>query len=419
MRNKKLLILACFLIVCAVLVRVMFRMDGKQEPGCVKNGKTASEKMTLGMTWFFTSLFDRFHEPNTIRIEKTGFIKDVVLEKETACVDEDVEVYVEASNPAGADSNLYYQIGTEPGNPGIVRFSEQGAQTFNVIVKDFTGANIDTREVSLKIVECGERPVLSFSFGYSGANQEIIEFEITDREGLSGNCAYAWDFGDGKTLSTNRAFVSHDYRARKQDRYISSFSVQVVARDAKGKTARARQTVTIPNVHYVSNQMGHPSVPVRYDRFPEIKGNAYSVKVTMTNIYDEEIQFTNAKVKFNSCTPGSVATEEEAGISSLLKRSVIPPQGSIDETISIEDSLIPEDTCVVGIEFTGTLGSGKNVKASVYLDIPPRGDNVPANAEKVMDDAMIEKLNRAEKILGKGKPITPDDLEQLEREGML
>jgi len=32
---------------------------------------------------------------------------------------------------------------------------------------------------------------------------------------------------------------------------------------------------------------------------------------------------------------------------------------------------------------------------------------------------MIEKLNRAEKILGKGKPITPDDLEQLEREGML
>ncbi len=419
MKNKKLLILVCFLIVTALLVRVMLRMDGKQEPGCVKNGKTASEKMTRGMSSFFTSLLDRFHEPNTVRIEKTGFIKDVVLEKETACVDEDVEVYVEASNPAGADSNLYYQIGADPGNPGIVRFSEEGVQTVNVIVKDFTGANIDFREVSLKIVECGARPVLSFAFRYSGANQEIIEFEITDREGLPGNCAYAWDFGDGKTISTRKTFVSHDYRGRKQDRYISSFSVQVTARDEKGKTARARQTVTIPNVHYVSNQMGNPSVPVRYDRFPEHRGNAYSAKVTMPNIYDEDIQFTNAKVKFNSCTPGSAAIEEEAGISSLLKRSLIPAGGSIDETISIEESLIPEDTCVVGIEFSGTLVSGKTVKASVYLDIPPRGDNVPANEKKVMDNAMIEKLNRAEKILGKGKPITPDDLEQLEREGML
>ncbi|HOO71530.1 MAG TPA: PKD domain-containing protein [Spirochaetota bacterium] len=419
MKKKKLFVPICVLITGAIIIQILQYTKENAEPVCSRKSSIKKEQSLKSIPRFFSSLFEHFHEPETVQIHKETYISNIVLEKETVCVDEEVEVYVEASNPGGLDSNLYYQIGVVSGNPAVVRFTEEGTQTFNVLVKDFTGTGIDSKEVSINVVSCEPKAFLAFKFMHSAENQEILDFEISDYDGLSEDCLYTWDFGDGTTFSTRKKFVSHDYRGRKYDRYVSSFVVSVTARDDGGNTAKTRQTVSIPNIHYISNQMGNPTIPVKYNRFPDIKGNSYDAEVTMYNIYDEDIQFTEAVMRFISCASNNDTVEENAGISNLLKTSNIPAGSFINDIISIDQSVFNDTICVVGIEFRGTLGNDRTVKANMYLDIPPSGRTVVASDKVVADESMIEKLNRAEAILGKGKPITPSDLNRLEREGKL
>ena len=423
MKDKRLLAPAILLLTAAVFIHITLHTDEQEKPGCVQK-RQMQEKVkrpARGIAWFISSLFEDRAEPQKTRIHKENYIRDIILEKETACIGEDIEVYVEASNPAGLDSNLYYQIGTAPGNPAVVRFGEEGTHSLNVIVKDFTGTGMESKEVSINVVQCGEKPLLSFKAYYSKKNQEILEFEITGHDGLSGSCRYTWDFGDGTSASTREEMISHDYRGRKRDRYISSFIVTLFARDNHGKTAQAKQAVSIPNIHYISNQMGNHTIPSKYSRFPELRGNTCSADVTLYNIYDEEIRLTEALMIFTPCFSKRDAGEEAVGVSSLLKQAYIPANGSLSETISIDRSVLPESTCVVGIQLTGSLGNDKEVKAEIYLDIPPsEKDRTTANNDqKITDISLIEKLNRAEKILGKGNPITKQELARLEKEGKL
>jgi hypothetical protein len=422
MKNKHMLIPLVLVIAGALLIRILLNPNQqKDEQTCTHSATANHERPFFSLGSLISSWVQNLSQNKTVPIEKINFIKDVVLEKEVACIDEDVEVFVEASNPGGAEANLHYQVGSSPGNPAIVSFSESGEQLITVMVKDFTGAAIDTRQVPIKVIACEDRPRVSFLAEYSGENQEIMNFEITERQGMTDNCRYTWDFGDGTAATTKKPFLSHDYRDRKRDRYISSFVVTVTARDDNGNTANTRQTVSLPNVHYISNRMGRALLPVKYDRFPAISRSSCSADVVLYNIFEEDVEFTGATVRFSGCNPAGRAIEEQAAVSNLLKRSRIPAQGTHKDTITLSRAMIPASTCHVGIELRGLLGNEKTVTTNIYLDIPPSKENRAAsdNHRRITEKALIGRLDQAQKILGKERPITPGDLERLEKEGRL
>jgi hypothetical protein len=83
--------------------------------------------------------------------------------------------------------------------------------------------------------------------------------------------------------------------------------------------------------------------------------------------------------------------------------------------------LLPKSTCNLTITLSGQYPGNREVYAKIYLNIPPQSkEDIDASRDKIItDDDMIEKLNKASKILGKDKPITPQDIQKLEREGKL
>ncbi len=357
---------------------------------------------------------------NTYEIKEANLIRDVTVEKDPVCTNEDFKVTVIAKNPNGPDEHLVYRIQNELGNPAILRYTKPGKRVFYVVVRD-EGKHIDFEKVEVTVQECPGKPAVILDARLHNLEPETARFEVTSQKGLTGKCTYDWDFGDGNYMTTDTGYVEHNYAKREQTTLQSSFLVKVKVTDAQGQEATGRTTISFPNIHYLSKLMGNPVLPVTYNRFPRITDSGIEVTATIKNIFDEPVTFDSAELEMKPCDSTWSPEYRQLDASSILEVTTIPPRASTKQIILLDRSLLPPSTCNVLIHIKGPFGNNEEVSAKLYLDIPPTGkEDIDTQKDRVIDDKeMVDKLNRAAEILGKDRPITPSDIEKLEREGKL
>jgi hypothetical protein len=357
-------------------------------------------------------------------ITEEKFIRNIILEKNPVCVGEDFLVTVEASNPNGPDANLVVRIGNRPGNPAILRFTRAGEREFYVVVRD-EGKHIEYKKVSVTVRDCPDRPFVFLKASLHATKPETAEFEVADIKGLQGTCSYEWDFGDGKNGKTNTGYATHNYGMREQTMFLSTFTAKVTVTDGRKNQAVGRATVSFPNIHFISQMMGSPIIPVIYNRFPDFSGGRYEAGITMKNIFDESIAFSEAEIEYRPCDSSGESVFRSVGAGALLSQTALPGKGTVEDRLVFYQSALPKGTCNIIVKLNGRMAGDIPVTASVYLDIPPKsGDAVGESDEGkrdqvVADKEMTEKLEKAARILGKDRPITPDDIRRLEKEGKI
>lgn len=412
-------------IIAAVMLIFIFLIHSNNDK--LKNDDPSKNQSLLNIFQFMSQQEQSEQLPpvdpekvETYEIEQANFIKDIILEKNPVCAGEDFKVTVIAKNPFGSDAHLVYRISNKLGNPAIMRFNKAGQREFYVTVRD-EGKHIDMRKVQITVVECPDKPLVVLSARLHNLEPESAIFEVTSQKGLSGKCTYEWDFGDGTYATTQNGYITHSYASRDQKGLQSSFLVKVTVADANNITATGRNSISFPNVHYLSNLMGNPIIPVLYNKFPSIDSSTITVAVTMKNIFDEAVSFTNAVLECMPCNTEMSPDYKNINPDQLLESTYIAPRSTVKQLLKISRYLLPKSTCNLTITLSGQYPGNREVYAKIYLNIPPQSkEDIDASRDKIItDDDMIEKLNKASKILGKDKPITPQDIQKLEREGKL
>lgn len=407
-------IAAGFLLLVVILVLV--RSD---DPSGTDGGDR--QKHFNSLMKFMTDESEMEIDPEKIEkfdITEAKIIQNVILEKTTVCAGEDFMVTVAGQNPNGSDASLAYRIGDRRGNPAILRFMKPGKREFYVIAQD-SGSHVDFREVEINVVECPDRAQLIVEGKLAGLKSEEAEFEVVKRSGIGESCTYEWDFGDGSKKSGVYGYVTHNYALRDQKSIQSSFTVTVKASDTDGRTAEGRCSISLPNIHFMSSLLNDSIIPAQYESFPALKGSRYEVPISFKNIYEADAVFSGATIEAQPCSSPENTPAASASPGSLMGTSRIRAGETASDILRVDRSLVPAGTCNLVIRFTGELANRRPVSAAVYLNIKPEGGDAGGQNKAVSDKTMIEKLEKAARILGRGRPITPDDLKRLEKEGKL
>lgn len=350
-------------------------------------------------------------------ISREKIIQEIKLEKTTVCAGEDVMVTVTGRNPGGDDGNLVYRIGNIRGNPAILRFNRTGTREFYVVARN-EGTGIDFKKVEIEVVDCPGKAFLVVDGKLASLKSEEAEFEVLKKSGIGNQCTYEWKFGDGSTAKSDHGFTTHNYALRDQKSFQSSFTITVTATDTEGRSATGRCSISFPNIHYFSSMMNDMIIPAQYDNFPAQKESLLEVPIAFKNIYSVDASFSGATIELKPCSAGQPQTTAVT-IGSIMGATRLPAGETTKDLLRLDRSIFPAGTCNLVIKLTGELADNRPVSSTIYLNIVPTGPGGGDRDKKVSDREMIEKLEKAAKILGRDRPITPDDLKRLEKEGKL
>ncbi len=422
MTRKNLLIIAAAIL--AIILGIALTR-GQKDPAAEK--RPAKSRGYAGLLDFLTAPDSNPEskevnpdEVPSYEIEEAKIIKDVIIEKDPVCSGEDFKVTVVGHNPNGPDKHLVYRIGDRMGNPAILRFNQPGTREFYVVARD-EGKHIDHRVVQVQVRECPEKPVVVLKARMHNTAPESGIFEVTSQKGLAEPCTYEWDFGDGKKTTTNTGYATHSYSDRVQTELQSSYIISIKVTDSQNKSVDARASISFPNIHYISRLMGQPILPVTADKFATWSGGTYEVKATIKNIFESQVEFDEAELEIKPCDSSYPPTVKVVAAREIMDTTALSSLETLTQTMRMSKALLGPSSCNVLVTFSGPFDKSSRVTAKMYVDIPPTSarDIDPARDKTVTDRAMVDKLNKAAQILGPGKPITPEDLERLEREGKL
>ncbi|MCP4604689.1 MAG: hypothetical protein GY847_29905 [Proteobacteria bacterium] len=370
------------------------------------------------------------------QVKKRSLIDEITLDKSTACPGETVKATI--SQISGVNNPVQFSIpGRARGNPMVVSYDEPGMRTVHVVASDGVGG-LDFGSIELEVLpadspKCATASMLAVSAVVSNTADDAADIRVTSNMG--GNLHYTYEFGDGETLTTKLAAVSHSYGMRDQGEPTSSFIIKVQATNTRGDEVSGRASVSFRNTHWLSSVVGSPMVPVEYNRFPERNESSYETEVTFKNIEELPIQFSKASITKDTCRDEAYITTEYpldqliSGLNQLDSGEIMRAKlslplelvdGACRVVVLLEGDTIPARA--------GTpIGPGMERKfdttraqLAVEIAAPPKeGALAEAAPVAVMNQDMVDKLEKAQKILGPDQPITPEDLTRLEREGRL
>lgn len=419
MKRKKIVIITASML---AMLAVLFLLISPSEIDSEK--KNSLPSFLKRAVWRIASVFTTTPDPAAVQplhIRQESFIRDIILEKSVVCSGEEFIVYVEAANSNGDKGRLVYTIGTRSGNPGLLSFSEPGTHRFDIVVKDAFGEGIQYAHASVRVNACVPHTAVRMSGAPDPENQERIVFTIAGDENASRRKRYHWDFGDGTVATTLTSSTTHSYEEREQREYASTFVAQVTVIDEQGRQSIGRTTVTIPNISYLSLQMGNPVMPVRYDRFLVKKGDRYETRLVFHNVFAENVEFDEARIALRTCDGIGELPDAIESAERIIDTTAVPAYLSADAILSLPAWAIPESACFLSLTLHGNMGpEEQRVRAQINLDLPPRPltQNATRNT-RVTDRALLEKLNRAAAIRGTNRPITDEEIKRLEREGKI
>jgi hypothetical protein len=416
--DKKKAVIASIAGAVVIVLIIIALINGK---GSADRNQAEKQKQINSLFNFMTGEGEIKIDPDKIEkfeVTQAKIIQDVILEKKTVCSGEDVLVTVVGHNPNGSDANLAYRISDTRGNPAILRFIKPGKREFYVVAQD-GGSHVDFKPVVIDVVDCPDKIQLVLEGKLASLKSEEAEFEVVKKTGIGERCTYEWDFGDGSKTTGAYGYITHNYALRDQKAFQSTFTATVKATDSEGRTATGRCSISLPNTHYISSLLNDAIIPAQYNSFPVLKGSYYEVPVSFKNIYDTDAFFSSAGIEVQPCTSSKNNATVNANPGSLLGTSRLNAGETSSDVLRIDRSMIPAGTCNLIIRFTGELANRKPVSSAVYLNIVPEGTDAADRKKVVSDKDMVEKLEKAARILGRGRPITPDDLKRLEKEGKL
>lgn len=417
--DKKKTLIVIGAAAAVILIIILYALVSK--PDSADGNPGEKQKHINSLFNFMTDVSEMKIDPDKIEkfeINQAKIIQDVILEKKTVCSGEDFLVTVVGHNPNGSDANLAYRVGDARGNPAIIRFIKPGKREFYVVVQD-EGSHIDFKKVDINVVDCPDRVQLVLEGKLASLKSEEAEFEVVKKTGIGERCTYEWDFGDGSKTNGTYGYITHNYALRDQKAFQSAFTVTVKATDSEGRTATGRCSISLPNTHYISSLLNDAIIPAQYNSFPVLKGSYYEVPVSFKNIYDTDAFFSGAVIEVQPCASSKNSAAVNANPGSLLGVSRLTAGETSSDVLRIDRSMIPAGTCNLIVRLTGELANQKPVTSAVYLNIVPEGTDAADRKKVVSDKNMVEKLEKAARILGRGRPITPDDLKRLEKEGKL
>ena len=350
---------------------------------------------------------------------------EVKLDKRSVCMNEEVTISL---NTAGryAKPNLMYSIGGKTGDRRIMKYGTPGTKKILVLVKDYQqGEIIQQKTVEVIVEDCVKIDTLSFQATPDSKNNGIYSFTINENELPNGSYLYTWEFGDDSTLETSAPRAAHDYRKRKQDRMFSTFTVSVTATNDTGYKLSGSRTISLPNLHFMSSAMGSPTLPAIYDRFPMLNGDYYTTGIEINNIYEYSVEFTEAVMTCYLFDGSPCSENNYYNAEDILDHKYIPETTIDTLTVRLKEVDVPPGTGSISLILTGQLFDDQTVTARILLDIPPKQIEYTAGTDSgtthkkfpaVQNRVLIRNLEKAQELLGTGRPITPSDLSRLERE---
>jgi len=375
MERKKILIgmLALGIIIPAVYIVKQLSPGPEENPGHDKKKHISTEFDSMQMAMEDERIDEDPPRDESViekklnTLPKKKFISDVILEKNVVCAGEDMDVNVILENPGGPTSDLLCMIGGQIGPKVIVRFSDPGQEDLLIIVRDKEG-NFDNKKVSIQITECPGKPMLTLGYSFSKQRAEAIDFTITEKKNIECPCTFEWDFGDGTPPVSGGETQTHDYGARNQDTFTTTFLVSVRVAGLKNRSAAGRVSVSLANAYWVADQVGYLPLPIVYEIYPDLRVSNNSLDITVRNVYNQEITMESAVITSGDCNRNSVSKTTNVPAGSLMKDTRFTGGSVRDETLTLPPSAVSDPNCSVRVVVSGHLPDGTPVKGVVHIN---------------------------------------------------
>jgi hypothetical protein len=330
----------------------------------------------------------------------------IFLNKTEVCPGEQIEVEV-VPEPGIEEPTIF--VGPDATNPAVVSYPRAGRRSLSVGMRSANALHAQSVDLVVK-ENCP--PDVPLELRYSlDTDRDAALFQL-DGPRKSGT-EVVWDFGDGTIARTASAAANHSYVLRPQNATFSTFLATATAVAPNGERVTRKIAVRLTNTYYYANRGPTKVLPVEYDRFPVVRSSELDPKVRIGNVLDTPVRFTEVAIRGSRCKDDHQVDPREKALVGLPRPIEISPGGTFEGSIPLTTAYFDDPVCVLYATLHGTTGPGQPAQASLLLDF-----GAPKTGKRVTDPALVEKIHKAQKLLGRTQ-VTPDDLRRLEAERAL
>lgn len=365
--------------------------------------------------------------PQTHEGEGAPIIDEITVEKTSVCRGEDVQVTVRAHDPKGKDDKwLHYVIDAHPGaSQPLPYWSDQNQMPRRIAVFGKNNASVTYAEVpQVTIMDCTVAQMVQITHQLVTNTEDTFRFLArVVAKGTSEKfeaCSYEWDFGDGKSATTQDPWTEHGYLEREQDGLETAFQVRLRVLPCNGGSPIiGRSVVALTNVYAFEKESKHVSglVVVGDPRFPERGDDGVVRQTALVRTWEADpVHITKVTYTDTIPTNGPGVPTDPVDVSpaSFLGTTTVT-RDWIHVPLAYDTTQEP-NWAMRRWDIEGKATDGTPVYGSFTLMAPPKLD--PDKSPKVTDPAFKERLLAAMKILGRDQ-VSDEDLMRLEQEGKL
>ena len=196
------------------------------------------------------------------KLDTPFLIGELKVSSDDICIGEQTEVSLASTGPSAPGTTT--RIMGIVGDHQFVQFANApGPRTIYATIETADG-HADFVKIPITTRQCPTTPTSAVALHFWGAmgTPNAVEFMVRgyDDQGYETNVAqpatFAWNFGDGTTLTTTTPFVTHDYSAAVYPlKEYNSFNVSVTATMPSGK-ATAKKVVPIWSLYAKNRSKG-------------------------------------------------------------------------------------------------------------------------------------------------------------------
>lgn len=365
--------------------------------------------------------------PQTHDGEGAPIIDAITVEKTSVCRGEDVQVTVRAHDPKGTDDKwLHYVIDTQPGASQPVTYLNGDHQMpRRIAVFGKNNASVTYAEVpQVTVLDCTVAQMVQITHSLVTNTEDTFRFLArVVAKGTTEKfeaCSYEWDFGDGKSATTEDPWTEHGYLERKQDGLETAFQIRLRVLPCNGGSPIiGRSVLALTNVYALEKESKHVSglVIVGDPRFPERGSDGVVRQTALIRTWEPDpVHITKITYTDTIPTNGPGVPNDPVDVtpSSFLGTTTVG-RDWIRVPVAYDTNQEP-NWAMRRWELEGTASDGTPVYGSFTLMAPPKLD--PEKSPKVTDPAFKDRLLAAMQILGRDQ-VSDEDLMRLEQEGKL
>ncbi len=360
-------------------------------------------------------------------------IDRIEIEKSVVCEGEENLVTVTAHLPERPETHFRVAVGNDDGRRvPLRRWLDASGEAPPVEVSAWgpDGAMTTLPLPQYRVERCPPRPWLEIEA--VRVPNETFVFELSARlrvpvkeneETKSPRVeTFSWDFGDGEK-GGGGPFVEHDFEPA--ERAFDDFErlIQVTAMLPGGEKVLGRQLLVLP-VPQFDNDGQVRLIAKLTPRFPTLNERGVveqgvrlfhleSRPVLIERVLESREYAVDGPLDENADSPGE-SPENDVNLTEILPEPTIPPGRGVELQLRFDARAEP-DTAFIRYSFHGRSEDGRPVHGEVAVMRPPRPPT-PSEHIPVEDRALIERIERAQKLLGR-PTVTETELRRLEAEG--